>query len=90
MVLNKSPRYEAVRAQPVWTLLPAVKLRLFGLAVSSPVTIPTALSCLCFHVTNTFGIRLDSFDGRIPHGPIRTTTEIRTRDPSVRAVTRNR
>ena len=60
-----------------------MELQLFGLAVSSAVTIPTASSCFCFHVSNTLGICLDCFDGRIPHGPICTMEEIRKRDPSV-------
>ena len=68
--------------------VPAIELRLFGLAFSSPATIHTASSCFCFHVSNTLGIRLDCFDDRNPHGSIRTTAEIRTRDPSVLAVTR--
>jgi len=68
--------------------LPTIELRPFGLAVNSPVTLPTASSCFCFHVSNRLGIRLDYFDGRNPHGSIRTTAEIRTRDPSVLAVTR--
>ena len=55
--------------------------------VSSPVTVPTASSCFSFHASNALGILLDCSDGRIPHGSVRTAAEIRTRDPSILAVT---